>query len=96
MAIHRNGATEQRERPGNLLAKYPTAPVSLGKTQQQQDSAAAISADAAIGRELAFLPIMSMEVAKQRRQSIVEFVQSILVEDEDFGKVGGFPPNRRF
>ena len=82
--------TEQREQPGNLLAKNPTAPVSLGKTQQQQDNAIPVPGDA-MGRELAFLPIMSMEVAKQRRQSIVEFVQSILVEDEDFGKVGGSP-----
>jgi hypothetical protein len=71
------------------LAKNPAAPVSLGQTQQPQDNAITIAAEVAIGREMAFLPIMSMEVAMQRRQSIVEFVQSILVEDEDFGKVGG-------
>ena len=86
---YNNGSTEQREQPGNLLAKNPTAPVSLGNTQQQQDSA--VPGEVILSRELAFLPIMSMEVAKQRRQSIVEFVQSILVEDEDFGKVGGSP-----
>lgn len=36
-----------------------------------------------------FLPVMSMEVALQRRATIVQFVQQIMVQDQDFGVIPG-------
>jgi len=36
-----------------------------------------------------FLPIMSMEMALQRRQMLVEFTRRIMIPDQDFGVIPG-------
>ncbi len=36
-----------------------------------------------------FMPIMSMEIALQRRKAIVEFTKQIMVQDQDYGVIPG-------
>lgn len=43
----------------------------------------------ALAAPLAFMPVMSLVQAKQRRDQFVQFVQECLTEDLDFGKVPG-------
>ena len=36
-----------------------------------------------------FLPVMSMDVALERRETIIKFVQQIMKEDQDYGVIPG-------
>ena len=36
-----------------------------------------------------FMPVMSMELALQRRQMLVEFTRKIMVEKQDYGVIPG-------
>ena len=40
-------------------------------------------------QESVFLPVMSMEVAVERRETIIKFVKQIMVQDQDFGVIPG-------
>lgn len=58
-----------------------TMEVIPAKSQEIAPAQAAVSSD--------FMPVMSMEIALQRRQMLVEFAQRIMVSGQDYGVIPG-------